>query len=163
MTALQGRCIPALLTHVSMSLAPPCSDCHHEEYFKIPGILLQYIKGYNLSTGLASSVPMEAWGRTVQLTVYGAKMVNDCGVINQDCQPRKVLVQHSILQPFLVDFAQCSVREDYGSDNEFAYRANSTNNQGAIDAVMAQKLEKEEGFKLGIRYQEMKCNYKPDT
>lgn len=163
MTALQGHCIPDLLARVSMSLAPPDLDHDHDGYFRIPGIILQYIEGYNLSTELALEVPGEAWEGTVQRAVDAAKMVNSCGVINRDCQPRNVVVQRSNLQPFLIDFGHCSFREDYGSDGEFAYWANATDNQGAIGAVMAQKLKKDRGVELSVRYEEMECDFDPGT
>ena len=165
MTALQGHCVPSLLAHVSMSLAPPGLDCldhDHEGYFKIPGILLQYIEGYNLSTELASETPREVWEKTVQRAVDAVKMMNSCGVINRDCQPRNVVVQRTTLQPFLIDFGQCNFREDYGSDDEFAYWVNSTDSQGAIGVVMAQKLKKSQGVKLSIRYEVMESNFDPD-
>jgi len=57
MNALQGRRIPSLLSHVSMSLAPPGLDGVEQEFFKVPNILFQYIDGFDLSTELSSKVP----------------------------------------------------------------------------------------------------------
>lgn len=162
MSALQGRCVPSIFAHVSTSLAPPGLDRDRRGYFKIPGILLQHISGFNLSTELTHKVARGAWQDVVQRAVDAARMINNCGVLNLDCQPRNVVVELSTLQPYLVDFAQCTFRDHYKNEDEFAYYANSTDNQGAIGAVMARKLKKEKGVVLKMRYKKMACNFDPD-
>lgn len=162
MKDLQARYVPSILAHISLSQASLDFVSEDQKHFKVPGILLQHIEGFNLSAGLASEVAREAWEPVVQHAVDAAKKINTCGVINLDCQPRNVVVKRSTLQPYLIDFAQCAFWEDYESDDQFAYYANSTDNQGAIGAVMPRKLKRENGVELKIQYEELECNFNPD-
>lgn len=51
----------------------------------------------------------------------------------------------------MLDFADCRFRQDYESDNEWAYAKQSSPDEAAIGAVMQDKLKKAAGFHLDFQ------------
>ncbi|KAK4201760.1 Serine/threonine-protein kinase [Triangularia verruculosa] len=156
----QGRYIPRFFAQVYLTVKEPSPDPHNSddnnptlrpEYFQIPGVLLEYVDGFNLTDLGSTNVPQHKWHSIIQQAVDAARYINDAGVINTDCQPRNVVVQRETLRPLHIDFAQCLFAEDMGWE-EFGETKIMIDNQGAIGTVMVGKLQRA-GVKLPeIRY-----------
>lgn len=160
---LQGIHIPMMLAHVYVS-QPRHKSTETEVYFRIPGILIQRIKGsslFQLADGGQSALQNEALESIVQRTVNIANIINERGVIMRDCRPENVIVESATSQPFIHDFAQCFFRENC------AYNPNDPNDRGyldyvrqhgnprAIGMVMTKLVSRERGFQLNIQYPEL--------
>lgn len=87
-----------------------------------------------------------------------------------------MIVHQQSRQPFIIDFAQCWLKhemriswetssssdgeeeekeekeDDFILDDEYWDRAGTTNNPGAIGAVMTTRLEREKGVEIKIQY-----------
>jgi len=85
------------------------------EYFDIGCVLLEHVDGFQLSDlGTTDCIPKQDWYDIIQRAVDAVGYINDAGLINLDCQPRKVLVRRETLRPFHIDFALCRFAEDMG-------------------------------------------------
>ncbi|KAK0644225.1 hypothetical protein B0T16DRAFT_392612 [Cercophora newfieldiana] len=164
---MQGRYIPRLLAQVYLTVEN--DDNHNNDndkddhdisplhrrpfYFRVPGILVEYIDGFSLTDlGTTPDIPRSKWHGIIQQAADAARYINDAGVINDDCQPRNVMVQRENLQPFHIDLAQCFFSDDLGWKyfGELRYRRD---NQGAIGAIMLVKVKRQTGLRLPeIRY-----------
>ena len=165
---LQERYIPNLLAQVHLTIATPppspssspspdqptTSPPHNppeDPYFQIPGILLSFIPGFNLTSLPSTPLPHSSYLPIIQSAVTAARHINDAGVINTDCQPRNIIVHKKTLQPFHIDFAQCLFARDMGWQ-EFGETKRRLDNQGAIGAVMVAKVRRA-GVRVGeVRY-----------
>lgn len=147
---LQGKCVPLFYGTTSFSLAPSGSD---SEFFQVGGILVQRIDGFILDSLLdmteASPQADTDWQGLVQRVVEVAEEVNKCGVINYDCKPHNIIVQTPSMQPFQIDFAQCSFREDYATDEEYNEMVRQCGNPVGFGGVVATRLNNV--LKLGIK------------
>ncbi|KAL7898136.1 hypothetical protein HDV63DRAFT_32832 [Trichoderma sp. SZMC 28014] len=174
----QGSGIPRLLATVRLSgtssIVP--SDLINkpaEKYWDVKGILLQYIPGINLMNLDSSSIDVKEWEPLVQRSVDLAHEINKSGLVMKDCSPRNVIVHQQSQQPFIIDFAQCWLKhemriswetssssgdddeekeDDFILDDEYWDRAGTTNNPGAIGAVMTTRLKREKGVEIKIQY-----------
>ncbi|KAL2126355.1 hypothetical protein VTI74DRAFT_1129 [Chaetomium olivicolor] len=167
----QGRLVPRVLAHVSLSTTqlaamPP----EIAPYFEVKGILLERIDGFCLEDlTLATPLPsnLRTWQQLIQSAADAAHEINRCGIIMEDCAPRNVVVDKQSHTPRIIDLAQCRFRdelveqwykwewhEDDGWDPDVEYweQARSTDNPGAIGAVMVNLVQKKTGAKLPIRY-----------
>lgn len=144
--------MPRLYGTTSFSLAPPGSESD-SGYFRVGGILVQRIDGFipDRLLDMTEASPDADWQGIVQRAVEVAEEVNKCGVINNDCKPHNMIVQMPSLQPFEIDFAQCSFREDYASADEYDEDVRSVGNPAGFGGVVATRLNK--AFKLGIQIQ----------
>ncbi|KXX82536.1 putative serine/threonine-protein kinase fnkB [Madurella mycetomatis] len=178
---VQGKSIPQIYGHVRLLVPSPDvpPDLRQSPYFEVKGVLLQWINGYNL-TDLPVS-PMapsdtDEWAEIIQTAVDAAHDINKRGVIMADCQPRNVVVDRRSQVPFLIDFAQCDFKdrimepcrrwreEDDGEgegegegeepnpEAEYWELVLSTDNPGAIGAVMRMKVLRNKGTELDIKY-----------
>lgn len=145
---LQGKCVPIFYGSTSFSLAPPGVD---PEFFRVGGILIQRIDGFVLDSllDMKEASTDTDWQALIQRTVEVAEEVNRWGVINYDCKPHNMIVQMPSMQPFEIDFAQCSFREDYASDDEYNEMVRQWGNPVGFGGVVATRLNKV--LKLGIK------------
>lgn len=158
---LQGACIPTMLAHVRV-LQPLPDPAENEVYFRIPGILLQFIDGCSLwRLADPERVPkMDDLRHIVQMAVNTADAINDLGVLMLDCRPQNVIVERGSRRPFLHDFAQCYFRDseyfdDPGDpDDPFTYQdaVSQNGNSRAIGMVMETRIKRERGYNLNIQY-----------
>ncbi|EHK43971.1 uncharacterized protein TrAtP1_008422 [Trichoderma atroviride] len=177
----QGTGIPRLLATVRLagasSIVP--SDLINEpaaKYWHVKGILLQYIPGINLMNLDSSSIDVKEWEPLVQRSVDLAHEINKSGLVMDDCSPRNVIVHQQSQQPFFIDFAQSWLKhemriswetssssggeeeekkeeeDDFILDDEYWDRAGTTDNPGAIGAVMTTRLKREKGVEIKIQY-----------
>lgn len=157
---LQGRCIPEFIQSVIYSSPEAPADLP-VEYFHVPGILLECIRGFPLSE-LTTNVPNQPffWERIVEGAIDVVREVNMAGVVHHDCQPRNVLVAemgHGAFQSYLIDFAQCAFRADYKNTDDvddedgFAHIVNEVDNHGGIAVLMSQRVKRETSYTLRLK------------
>ncbi|KAK4095719.1 hypothetical protein N658DRAFT_502410 [Parathielavia hyrcaniae] len=168
---IQGTLVPRLHAHVRLSATKPAAiPKEAAPYFEVRGILLERIDGYcleNLSLGPPLPQNLRTWHHIIQLAADAAHEINKRGIIMQDCAPRNVVVDRKSQTPRIVDLAQCWFRdvlvdrwykagwhEDEGWDPDVEYweQANTTDNPGAIAAVMATIIRQKTCVKLEFRY-----------
>ncbi|KAJ0115647.1 hypothetical protein J7T55_010470 [Diaporthe amygdali] len=145
---LQGKCVPLFYGTTSFSLDPSRSDT---DFFRVGGILVQRIDGFILDSllDMTEASPDTDWQGLVQSAVEVAEEVNKCGVMNWDCKPRNMIVQMPSLQPFEIDFAQCSFREEYASEDEYNEAVRTCGNPVGFGGVVATRLNRV--LRLGIK------------
>ncbi|KAK4105347.1 hypothetical protein N658DRAFT_462525 [Parathielavia hyrcaniae] len=171
LTDLQGTLVPRLHAHVSLS-APELATIIPQEtapYFEVRGILLERIDGYGLENLTLGPLPqnLRTWHHIIHLAVDAAHEINKRGVIMEDCAPRNVVVDEQSQTPRIVDLAQCNFRdemvsewyqwgwhedEDWDPDVEYWEQVGTVDNPGAIEAVMATRVQRRTGVKLDFRY-----------
>ena len=71
-----------------------------DDYFKVPGILVGYIDGFELVGLKTSSFHRQRWHSIIQRVVDGARYIHGAGVVSTDCGLTSVVVERSTLQPF---------------------------------------------------------------
>lgn len=182
--SFQGAGIPRLLASVRLVGASSIIPSHSiskpaAKYWDVRGILLQYIPGINLINLVNSSINPNEWPHLIQRTVDLVRDINESGLVMEDCSPRNVIVDEHSLQPFIIDFAQCWLKDkmkmynfDSGSssdewelsdaeveegdsyDPEVEYwdRVRDADNTGAIGDAMTTILQRQRGVKIEIRY-----------
>jgi hypothetical protein len=157
---LQGVYIPTMLAHVYIS-QPRHTPAETEVYFRIPGILIQRIKGSSLlqlANHGQSILEKEVLEGIVQHAVKIANAINEHGVVMKDCRPENVIVEEATSQPFIHDFAQCGFRENCAydpndpSDRGYLDSVRQHGNPRAIGMVMTKRVRRERGFQLNIQY-----------
>lgn len=147
---LQGKSIPRKFAHVRAprtDLPPDLAQGKFAQFFEVPGILMERISGYRLwdmpESPLAPREP-ERWRGIVQAAVDVAADINTRGVIMYDCRPRNVIVDKRTHNPFLIDFAQCSFRDDPGYSKIYDADDNESEDGGDED----EEDDSEEGGSL---------------
>ncbi|SPQ21897.1 527855f9-69e8-4dba-b42c-aa71a915de4b [Thermothielavioides terrestris] len=170
---LQGKLVPRMLAHVSLSPTKLATSIAPEAapYFDVRGILLERIDGYCLGDVELGPLPQDL--RTLQQVIQSAAdaahEINKRGIIMNDCAPRNVVVDGKSNTPRIVDLAQCYFREelveqwykdgwqeDEDWDPDVEYWEQAENNPAAIGLVMVTRIQKRTGVKLDIRYPDYK-------
>ncbi|KAH6617613.1 hypothetical protein F5144DRAFT_586951 [Chaetomium tenue] len=171
LTDLQGTLVPRLYAHVSLSATKVATTVPQETapYFEVRGILLERIDGYCLADLTLGPPPqnLRTWHHIIQLAADAAYEINKRGVIMEDCAPRNVVVDRQSQTPRIVDLAQCNFRDemasewfqwgwdeddDWDPDVEYWEQVSTRSNPGAIAAVMANRIQRKFGVKMGFRY-----------
>ncbi|KUI59261.1 hypothetical protein VP1G_06523 [Cytospora mali] len=146
--------------YVQSGQAPGLYKCIEEAdwekgkgYFQVGGNLIQRISGFILGDllDLMEASPDVDYQGLCQSAVEVAEEVNECGVINYDCKPRNMIVQTPTMQPFMIDFAQCSFREEFANDDEYNQIVEYWGNPIGFGGVVATRLNRV--LKLGITIQ----------
>ena len=147
--------------------------------FEVKGIILEFIPGYDLRDISTSPLapPSHKWSGIVQSAVDAVHEINRRGLIMDDCAPRNVIIDQRSQRPFIIDLAQCSCKDEiieesekisewdeaetgesseedgvWDPDVEYWEQVIGADNPGAIGAVMAQRLLRDNGIKLNIKY-----------
>lgn len=150
--SLQGKCVPLFYGTTSFSLAP--TGLSDPDFFRVGGILVQRINGFSLDSllDMTEASPDTDWQGLIQRVVEVAEKVNKCGVINYDCKPHNMIIQTPSMQPFEIDFAQCSFREDYASDDEYNDMVRQVGNPVGFGGVVATRFNKVLKLGMNIKY-----------
>lgn len=156
---LQGQCTPRFIESVIYSSLEAPTDLP-VDYFQVPGILLEYIRGFPLSD-LTMNIPNQPllWGKIVEGAINVVREVNTAGVVHHDCQPRNMLVAETghAFQLYLIDFAQCAFRADYKNTDDvddedgFAHIVHQADNHGGIAVLMSQRVKRETSYTLRLK------------
>lgn len=117
--------------------------------------MIELIEGHRLSD-LAKNEPQSAWQSICDRTISTVNLIGDYGVLNEDVRPHNVLIQKQATSPgqevFIIDLAQCRFRGDYKSEAEWRHEKSSQDEEGAIECVMARRLEGVVEYKHSFRY-----------
>ncbi|RGP60333.1 protein kinaselike domain protein [Fusarium sporotrichioides] len=148
---LQGIIIPRLYASVKLSPTgcPPTSGAH-DIYCSVYSIIIEFIP-----RGTLWDLPKD-----------GVYEINKRGIVLEDSGPRNVMVHPSTRTPYIIDLAQCTIKDDVfkvweefdlveeGStlERDWCEHARSTDNPASIDVVMRIMLEKTFGFTIDIEY-----------
>ncbi|KAI1356092.1 hypothetical protein F5Y01DRAFT_310277 [Xylaria sp. FL0043] len=155
---------PGFFKAVTLQLPSAPSDIE-PSYFQVPGILIEKIDGFNLSNLVTEmpTGPPELWAEIVQKGTDLAIQINRAGVLDEDSQPRNVLVtraEDNTYQVRRIDFGEASIESDliyYRGDEPDLFKqcATTAGNPCAIGLVMASKVERLTGVKLNIVFDEI--------
>ncbi|TAQ85592.1 hypothetical protein B7494_g6098 [Chlorociboria aeruginascens] len=159
LSELQGLYIPTMLAHVRISqLVPDLPGT--EVYFRIPGILIQLIDGWNLSqlADPPNAPSQEKLERIVQMAADTADFINYYGVTMADCHPQNVLVERATDHPFFFDFAQCWFKEEDQDDQSYQEYVSQTRNSAEIGMAMVKQVKEKLGIELNIWYSNLEQN-----
>ncbi|AEO61935.1 hypothetical protein MYCTH_2121696 [Thermothelomyces thermophilus ATCC 42464] len=153
---LQGKLIPRMFAHVRLVMPFPdtprdlLESPETARFLEVKGVIVDFIRGYPLSqrhTDHRAPQNVEDWQDIVQAAVDAVHEIDSRGVLNRDCSPRNMVVDFRTQTPFIIDFAN---HDD--SEIEYWEEVVTTNNEGAIGAVMTQKLRRLKGLELAIQY-----------
>ncbi|GAW20353.1 hypothetical protein ANO14919_098580 [Xylariales sp. No.14919] len=161
---LQGRGIPRFFTTVTLQMPSAPADIE-PSYFQVLGILIEKIDGFNL-TNLVTEMPAgppNVWAEIVQKATDLAVEINRAGVLDEDSQPRNAIVtrrEGNTYEVRRIDFGEARLESDleyYREDepNFFKQCAETSDDPGAIGAVMAAKVKRLTGVKLDIVFEEI--------
>ncbi|KAJ4129056.1 hypothetical protein NW768_007587 [Fusarium equiseti] len=157
---LQGVIVPRM--YASVRLPRACGIDELDYFFSPFGILLQYIDGpslYDYPHDMASPSGLD---ELVQRAVDGVYQINERGIILNDSSPRNVAVDKQLKRPYIIDLAQCTIKEDFfkeeleyleeGKTLEDAWldQAWLKHNPSSIGTVMKKRLERDFGIKIEI-------------
>lgn len=164
--SVQGKLVPRLITASFLDTGSPNEvDDRDQTSFQIKGILLQYIRGFSL-TSLDSQAPQSNWQDIVNQGVRIAHVLGDKEILNADVRPDNFIVnpihegkdtpcQH--YRVFMIDFGQSRLRQEGESDFDWGRAKWQQDEEGAVGLVMQHRLRKlgvEISFCPSLRYLE---------
>ena len=160
---LQGHCIPRLLSCVTVPVSAPAltHDPVPREYADVPGMLLQYIKGFRLDN-LPLSAPKITWQTICEDAIRTIHRIGDRGVLNQDVKPRNFMVQTDFngqYHLFMIDFGCCEFIREVRTRAEWQRKKASYDEEGAIGFVMEQQLPGGFVYRRSDRYTKLRGKY----
>ena len=154
---LQGSEIPQLFASVNyLPSTPDGGRAYHLSSWKS--------KAFSSSLYPDSRLPSfrikrrENSGRTIcDRAVQIVHRISDHDILNEDIDIKNVMViprgknAENAYRVVMLDFADCRFRQDYESDDEWAYEKRSLPDEAAVGAVMQDKLKKAAGFHLDFQ------------
>lgn len=154
---LQGSEIPQLFASVNyLPSRPDGGEGIPPEFMEVKGILIEFISGFPLAE-LSDNAPREFWQTICDQAVQIVHRISDHDILNEDTDIKNVMViprgsnAENAYRVVMLDFADCRFRQDYESDDEWAYEKRSSPDEAAIGAVMQDKLKKAAGFQLDFQ------------
>lgn len=159
---LQGAEIPQLFT--SVTYLPRSPDGGGEdiplEFTEVKGILIELISGFPLAE-LADNAPRESWQMICNQAVRIVHRLSDHEILNEDTAIKNVMVtprgsigKENAYRVVMLDFADCSFRQQDDSDDEWAHQNSNCAQDVAIGGVMQEKLKNDAGFHLNFEASE---------
>lgn len=140
---LQGKHVPRLFAHPWLQLSEKPN-----KYLDCPGILLEYIQGYEL-TDIKENAPENDWQYICDEAVQIVQLICVRGVLNKDIKTRSFVIRQDsdLKKPKLcmMDFGLCMFRREQKSVAEFREMQAHQNEEGAVGFVMQRQLKG--GFK----------------
>ena len=147
--SLQGKHIPRIFgevyrEHDISKDSKAQQDCRHNH----PGLILEYIQGFPL-IDLANNAPKSSWQVICDQAISVVHSIGKNGVCNEDLQIRNFIIRQNHdnagYTVFLVDFGDCTFRNDVKDLDEFRERQAHQDEEGVVGRVMQSKLG--DGFK----------------
>jgi len=158
---LQGTRVPRLystvqLQHSPWTDIPENATPEAKEFFSIPGILMEFIKGVNLLNAFPGCLLNDGrqWAKTLQSAVDTVNQIASYPVIIHDMDPRNMIMRRTKeggYQAVMFDFAYCTcVRVWHDTDEVWGSWKWMANEEGSIGRSIAWQLglgfeESEEG------------------
>lgn len=119
--------------------------------FKVKGVLLEYIEGYNM-WDMLDHFPPSTWQGLVDEAIGIVHILSDYSILNQDVRPENFLVapgkDGAAPRVYMIDFGCCRFRREDESDEDWGRDKNSRNEDGAIGARVQQKAKRDYGVEL---------------
>lgn len=158
---LQGKDVPQLFASVTIPIAinPPTSSA--SQFVDPPGILLQYITGFEL-TDLAECAPRECWQSIGEDAIRVVNLVGDRGILNQDVKRRNLIVQKQkeyAFKVFMIDFALCQFRRDFEDEAKWDHMKAHQDEEGAVGRVLERELKGGFKYNRSARYEQLDWDF----
>jgi hypothetical protein len=119
---VQGNVVPRLFGLVTISSSPSVQPGSLDQHTAMPGLLLQYVRGFSLEH-LASHAPRALWQGICDDALQNLQVIGKRGVLDGDVHARNVIVKKFAAghyKPFIIDFAISKFRADF--DDEKSWR-----------------------------------------
>ncbi|KAH7235137.1 hypothetical protein B0J15DRAFT_454080 [Fusarium solani] len=147
----QGDLIPRLFTQVTLQVVQPNAslDEQQQDICLVKGILLEYLKGFTLSS-LKKSAPCSSWQNIVDQGIRITHVLGDNNILNTDVRPDNMMVVprgNGEYRVCMIDFGHCRMRRDDEPDHDWGRTKWFQDEEGAIGVVMRGALAKV-GFQL---------------
>ncbi|KAM6514632.1 hypothetical protein FSOLCH5_008873 [Fusarium solani] len=147
----QGDLIPRLFTQVTLQVVQPNTslDEQQQDICLVKGILLEYLKGFTLSS-LKKSAPRSSWQNIVDQGIRITHVLGDNNILNTDVRPDNMMVVprgNGEYRVCMIDFGHCRMRRDDEPDHDWGRAKWFQDEEGAIGVVMRGALAKV-GFQL---------------
>ncbi|THY52184.1 hypothetical protein D6C98_05371 [Aureobasidium pullulans] len=154
MADLQGDIVPKMLGEVVLNLAVDTQEAegpdsvmfddstdsdHNPHISSIPGLLLQYVEGFQL-THLVANQPREQWQSTVDSAIVTLRRIQDCGILNRDVNIRSFMVDSITHRVMMLDFGLVFFRDQVKEDREWESSQAVQDEEGAIGLGMESML-----------------------
>jgi hypothetical protein len=125
-------------------------------FFKVPGILLEYIDGFMLSN-IGENAPRVSWQRICDEAIRVVNIVCDHNVLNKDVRLENMMVRQKKgskkgYEVFMIDFALSRLRGGDETNDEWRRAKWSQDEEGAIGYVMQSRLGGGFRYKPSDRY-----------
>lgn len=134
---LQGDSIPILYGVVTLRISETSQT--RQRYFDIPGLMLEYVEGYNLLDA-SLFVQKEEIKRLTFESTRVLVQIGALGVHNRDPHPSQILIRHA--RPVFLDFAISKLRDEFESQEEWYDKTKSA--EGMLERVLASILARDE-------------------
>ncbi|KAJ5586681.1 uncharacterized protein N7459_002446 [Penicillium hispanicum] len=163
---LQGNDIPQLLAYTITPSSCPTETKSFSEYIDVPGILLQYIKGFQL-TDIADHAPRESWQAICEDAIRIINLIGDLGILNEDVKTRSFIVHEDTnakngFKVIMTDFALCKFRQGYKDDYDWDKWKSIQDEEGAIGYVMQRRLQGGFVYHRSARYEKLDDEFRRD-
>ena len=158
---IQGTDIPKFLASAIMPTIPYPGQTG-SEYTDIPGILLQYIKGFPL-TDIEECAPRESWQAICEDAIRVINRIGDLGILNEDVKTRSFIVREDAWVGFkvtMIDFALCKFRQDYKDGYDWDKWKSIQDEEGAVGYVMQRRLKCGFSYRRSARYKRLDEEFK---
>lgn len=136
---LQGKHVPRLFAEPWLQLSE-----EPNEYLDCPGILLEYIKGYEL-TDILDNAPEKDWQYICDEAIQIIQLICMRGVLNKDIKTRSFTIHQDsdMKKPklYMMDFGQCIFRHQLESVADFREMQANENEEGGIGFSMQDFLQ----------------------
>lgn len=142
---VQGDVVPRLIGLVTASSSSSVSPGPLDQPTAIPGILLQYIRGFELKD-IGKHAPKELWNGICQDAMQLLRATGERGILNLDVQVRNVIVKKfraNHYKPFMIDFAFCRFRAEAKDEEEWRQWRVDEDEEGNLGRVMEDHLDKD--------------------
>lgn len=123
---LQGHHIPHLLVTLTVPVSPSTSFQKSKrdktedtvKYIDSPAIPLQYVNGYNLQK-ITDHCPRPTWRPICEDAIRTIQLITDRQVLHIDVRKQNYIICKDTWKVFLIDFALCKLRCEYGYEEDW--------------------------------------------
>lgn len=154
---IQGEDIPQLFANITTPIASDTQVSTASRYIDPPGILLQYITGFELAD-ITDCAPKECWQSIGEEAMRVVNVIGGQGILNEDVKRRNFIVQkqeEDVYKVFMIDFALCLFRHEFEDDAEWDEWKALQDEEGAVGYVMQGKLEGGFTYHRSARYEQL--------
>ncbi|KAE8146932.1 hypothetical protein BDV25DRAFT_169521 [Aspergillus avenaceus] len=154
---IQGKHVPRLYACVTVAGSA-------NEYTDIPGVLLQYVRGFQLRD-IAAHAPRDAWQGVCEEAISIVHRVGEKGVLNKDVKTRSFIVSGDAgegFRVFMIDFALCRLRREYRDDEDWWWWKALQDEEGAVGFLMQKYLKGGFVYRRSELYEKLDLEFKSE-